>query len=360
MGLIIFNDEQTLIQNEVKKFVKDKLSPIADEIDKKEKFPEEIITTLTELGLMTIMVPEDYKGAGLDCTSLCIAAEELSKECASIGLVMVVNNCLVGYALSRYGTQFQKTQYLNSLSDGVIGGYGFCPEINNPERLLKSEKKGGNFVLSRGNGFILNGAVAEFILFSNFQEKKFLLFPKQAGLKLKNQYILGMRSAGIVRFEFNQIEVPETSSFSFDNKVFDLAYIGFSAVGLGIARAALDSAIKYAKERKQFGRPICEFPMVQELITKMKIAVETSRLLVYESAKCFDNNEDSSLIANITRVYVTETAVLCGLNAIQVYGGYGYTKDYPVERYLRDAKTLQVLLGQPYLAKSLIAKEILL
>ena len=353
-----FNNEQKLIQQEVRRFAQSELAPIVEEFDKAEKLPVEVFHSLAELGLMGIILPEEYEGAGLDCTTLCIAAEELSKVWASIGLVMVVNNCLIGYPLLKYGTEEQRSTYLKKLTKSVFGGYGLGSNISLPEVGFEVDKDGGRYCLSGEHKFVLNGAEAELFLFP-VQKKKLLLFSKGSGIELKHQYILGMHGAGIVRAKFDRVEVPEKDCIDIDDTLFELAHIGFSAIGLGIAQAALESAVKYSKERKQFGRSICEFPMVQELLVDMKARVETSRLLVYESAQRFDNGEDTSSLSRITRLYVGETAVLCGLNAIQVYGGYGYTKDYPVERYLRDAKTLQVLDTSPILLKGEIAKELL-
>jgi alkylation response protein AidB-like acyl-CoA dehydrogenase len=370
MGIINFNNEQKLIQNEVRKFAKAEIESLSSELDRECVFPTEIVERLFELGLLCLIVPEKYGGSGLDTTSLCVAIEEISKACASIGTILVVNNCLVAYAIMKYGDESQKQKYLGKLAKGEIGGYVPNLEIEIPDKRIKFEGAGENFLISGKKDIVLNGEMAPFFLYpiSLANGKSIYILPKETrGIKINQASIMGMKTAGIVSLEFNKTELKKDFCLTPANQgekalaeINNYSNIGFSAVSLGIAEAALEAAIKYSKERKQFGRAICQFPMVQEMLVDMKTKIENVRLLVYDAAAKYDKNENYSLASKSARLHSAEIAVSSSLKTIQIYGGYGYTKDYPVERYLRDAKVLQVLNKTPHDLKSEIAKELLI
>ena len=369
MNLINLNNEQKLIQGEIRKFATTELDPIADEIEKNSVFPTDIITKLSELGLLSLIIPEKYNGVDMDTTSLCITVEELSKVCASIGAILVVNNCMVAFPLIKYGQESQKDYYLNKLSNGEIGAYICDTEIDIPEKKIETKAFDKNYIVSGIRDFILNGEAANFFLMpiSISEGKSFCLFEKGiAGMNLTKPEILGIRSAGIVSAEFKETElkneyflISEDRGEEVLKEIRDYANICFSAISLGIAQAALSASIKYSKERIQFGRRICEFPMIQEMIAEMKIKIEAARFLMYDAAFKYDNSQDYSLASKIARLHCGDMAVYSGLQAIQIHGGYGYIKDYPVERYFRDAKVIQILDITPHILKSNIAMELL-
>jgi len=368
MSLINLNNEQKLIQNEVRKFAAAELEPMASEIDNSAVFPIEIIKKLSDLGLSSVIIPEKYGGAALDTTSLCIVLEELSKASASIGTILVVNNCLVAFPLIHYAPEEKKGYYLQRLSQGEIGAFSADPEIDVPDRKFECREMDGNYMISGKRDFVLNGETANFFIMqvSLSNGKGLYIFDNNKGIKCTKHDILGMRAAGITGLEFKDITLMSDTCILSGNRaeegfqrLRDYANIGFSAVSLGIAEAAYDASIKYSKERRQFGRAICEFPMVQEMLVAMKSRFEAARFFTYEAAVQCDRGQDYSLNASIARLQSSEAAVFSGIKAIQVHGGYGYIKDYPVERYLRDAKVLQVLRQTPHDLKSEIAKGLL-
>ena len=370
MGLLNFGNEQKLIQNEFKRFALTEIESIAAELDKTCAFPTSIINRLSDLGLSSLIVPEKYGGAGFDATSLCIAIEEISKICASIGTILVVNNCLVAYPIIKYGQEAQKDLYLKKLATGEIGAFITDLEIDLLDKKLAAKFTSGSYSITGKRDFVLNGEAASFFVLpiSSSNGKAFYLIDKGNAsiIKITKPEILGMRAAGIVGLEFKETQltkesclIPEDKGEKVRQEISEYSNIGFSAIALGIAQASFEAALKYSKERKQFSRPICEFPMVQEMLVDMKVKIEMARLLVYDAANKFDNGQDYSLAAKIAQLHGGEAAVFSGLKAIQIHGGYGYIKDYPVERYLRDAKVLQVLEKTPHDLKSKIAKELL-
>ncbi|MGB9721448.1 MAG: acyl-CoA dehydrogenase family protein [bacterium] len=362
MGLIKFNNEQKLIQSEIKKIAIQEIEPLSQDIEKNGKIPEEIFKKLIELGLLSPIIPNEYGGAGMDTTSLCIIIEELSKSCASLGLVLAVNNGLAGFTLLKsQGEKFRP--FLNRLANGEIAGFS----IDNDSKEIKiiQEKP---LIINGTKRFVLNGEMATFFLFSLNTERSAGLFlvEKTKIEKTEKPYVLGMSSAGIIDVHFENLQLSEDSclvnrvdyndGIEEINRYFQLC---LSAVALGIAEAGLEASIKYSKERRQFNRPICEFPMVQQMLAEMKVKIESGRNLVYDAVNKFDSGEDYTLATDIAFAESAETAVFCGIKSVQIFGGYGYTKDYPVERYLRDAKTLQILGESPIKIKEEIAQIII-
>jgi alkylation response protein AidB-like acyl-CoA dehydrogenase len=362
MALIQFNNEQKMIENEVKKFAHSELEPIASEIDKRGLFPADIVKKLSSLGLSSLIVPEKYGGAGLDTTCLCIAVEELAAASASVSLIFAVNNSLVAYPIMKFGSEEIKEQYLKRLSDGEIGGYAVETgyEVNTPQQT--QEQKNWSF------RFVLNGEKANFMILPvNTEEgKSFYVYDRDEKDGLSKHRILGMRAAGIIGFDAKTrifikerllIEPSSLKKISYDIQSY--SDIIFSAMSLGIAEAAYNAALEYSKERRQFGRSICDFPMVQEMLVDMRTKIAASKLLVFNAAAQMDAGLKHSLNAHIARLFTSDAAVSCGLNAIQVLGGYGYTKEYPVERYMRDAKTIQLINATPVDLTATCAKELL-
>jgi alkylation response protein AidB-like acyl-CoA dehydrogenase len=369
MSLIKFNNEQKLIQGEIRKFATTELEPVADDIDKKGVFPKDIINNLFELGFMSLIIPEKYGGVDMDLTSLCIAVEELSKISASVGTIVAVNNCFAAYPLMKFGNENIKELYLTKLADGEIVGFICEPEIDLlPEQNVLNDQN-NSFVFSGERDFVLNGETASFFILqiSNQEVNKFYIINKDSKeLSFTIPKMLGLNAAGIKSVKFNELLLRKESCLNSEvpggkilQEVRDFSNICLSSISLGLAQASLDAATKYSKERKQFSRLICEFEMIQEMLSDIKIKIETARLLVYDAASKFDNNQNYSLSAAIARVYCGNMAVSSALNAIQIYGGYGYIKDYPVERYFRDAKVLQLLEASPRTIKIDIAREVL-
>ncbi len=370
MSLVTINSAQKLIKSEVSRFASTELETVASDIEEACSIPSNVLQKISQMGLFAFVIPEEYGGSGLDVTSLCIALEELAKSCASIALNVAVNNCLVNYPLIRYGSAEIKAKYLEKIASGIVGAYAPYSDVEaaDEEYVLKSD--GGQRYLSNRYDIVLNSNLADFFIIPVKSDKGVELCVIDKGMQGMSVYpmaTMGLRSAGITGVEFKHTElkadmclVPADSGQQAIGSVLDYAHIGFAAIALGLMEASLASSTAYAKERRQFGRPIAEFPMVQDMLADMKIELEKSRLLVYEAANRFDNDEEYRNIACIACLSSCEAAVRIGLKAIQVHGGYGYTKDYPVERYFRDAKSLQLLGESPAEMKLRIAKEILL
>ncbi len=368
MALIAFNSEQKLIENEIRKFAKVELEPISDEVDKKGVFPVEVIKKLSDLGLSSLIIPEAYGGAGLDTTSLCIVLSELSRVCASISTVLLVNNCLVAFPLIKFAPEEIKKLFLKKLAQGTIGACSTELGIDLPEKSIKVQEADKKILISGEQSFVLNGEVADFVILSLplSTGEVLCVLNHDSSIQVTKHHFLGLRAAGIVGYQFRDLPITADACFLDSQKTEDAlmqirhyAHIGFSAISLGIAEAAYEASIKYSQERKQFGRAICEFPMIQEMLIDMKARIEAARLLVYNAAAECDKGQPYTLSASIARLQSGEAAIFAGIKSVQVHGGYGYTKDYPVERFLRDAKAIQVLCETPNDVKSSIIKEIL-
>lgn len=367
MALIELNKEQTLILSEIRKFSQTELEPLAVDIDRNDTFPVDVIKKLTDLGLSGIIIPEEYGGAALDTTSFCIVLEELARASASVSTILFTNNCLVAYPLIRYASREKKDKYLTGLCEGTIAGYCVEAGIDAQRERIQARATQGECAISGEHDFVLNGETAQFLIMPiSLSNKQLHVIDIHEGMTAAKQNTMGLRGSGVARFAFSNIVLSDATSLADAAQtaevfrvVHDYANIGFAAMSLGLAVAARDASVSYAKERQQFGRLICEFPMVQEMLADMSAGIDAARYLVYGAAASADRGDDYARAAQTARLVSCNTAVLCGTKAVQVYGGYGYTKDYPVERYLRDAKTLQLIMATPQDLKLAIAKELL-
>ncbi len=366
--------EQRLIQEMVHKFASTELQPVAAEIDEGASFPYQVIEKLSELGFLGIIVPDKYEGANLDTVSYCLIIEELSRVCGSVGTILIANNALVAYPILRYGGEAQKNHWLAPLAKGqIIGAFALSEgavDTDLAELATKAERVGDEYIISGGKNFIVNAEAAGlFIVLASTPQgpTAFLIERGSPGLKVtKREDTLGGKASGIGDLELAEVKVGKESILGKEGEgqqiskgALDLVYIGIGAQAVGIGEAALEESIHYAKERHQFGRPICEFELVQNMLVEMEIRLSSSRLFVYNTAnKCAAQNSCTTE-ASLTKLLATDAAVFAGTNAIQVHGGYGYTKDYPVERYFRDAKFAQIWLGSAIRQKVKIAKALL-
>jgi alkylation response protein AidB-like acyl-CoA dehydrogenase len=361
-----FSKEQKLIQHEIQKFASAVLSPISSEIDKNAVFPVDIMQKLSDLGFMGILIPEEFNGAGLDAVSLCIILSELSRESASVSVAVAVHSCLVSYPILRFAPSELKKKQLPSLARGEIGAFSPQIGLDGHDADLEIHEHSDGFVIDGTRLFVFNGEKAHIFLVPVAHDGHlFHVIPKDGTVLTEPQYLLGLRAAGIVKTRFNNsvlgshafIDLPGEATALRD--VYAFADLGFSAVALGIAESCLSAAIAYSKERRQFKKAICEFPMVQAMLVNMKNGIEAARLLIFHAARLCDRSDDFVMAAHIARLHACAAAVNAGTTSVQIHGGYGYTKDYPVERYLRDAKALQVLIRPPHETNAVIAKELL-
>ncbi len=374
-----FNEEQLLIKQTAKEFAETEIAPSAVERDIKGEFPYEIVKKLGELGFMGMMVSPEWGGAGLDTISYVLAMEEISKVDASVGVIMSVNNSLVCWGIEEYGTNEQKEKYLRPLAQGkMLGAFALSePEAGSDatNQHTIAERDGDYWIINGTKNWITNGTTADVYLvmaqtnrelrhkgISTFiVEKDFPGFERG-----KKEDKLGIRSSDTCSLMFTNCRVPKENLLWEEGKGFNFAMntlnggrIGIAAQALGIAQASLEAAIKYSKERKAFGRPIAELQAIQFKLADMATKVEAARLLTFQAASLKDQNKDFAMYASIAKLFASRTAMECADEAIQIHGGYGYVREYLVERYLRDAKITEIYEGTSEIQRIVIARHLL-
>lgn len=374
-----FTEEHIQIRDTAKDFAENEIAPSAVERDISADFPAEIISKLGELGFMGMMVSPEWGGAGFDTVSYVLAMEEISKVDASVGVIMSVNNSLVCYGIEKWGTREQKEKYLTPLASGQKLG-AFClsePEAGSDATNQKTvaEKDGDFYVLNGMKNWITNGTKADYYLVQAQTDKSkgykgittFIVEQKLDGIEVgKKEDKLGIRSSDTCTLGLNNVRVPKENVLGEEGLGFKIAMetlnggrIGIASQALGIASASLDAALKYSKERKAFDRPICELQAIQFKLADMAVNVETARLLILQAALKKDAGEKYAKEAAQAKLYASRVAVQNALEAIQIHGGYGYVREYLVERYLRDAKITEIYEGTSEIQKIVIARELL-
>jgi alkylation response protein AidB-like acyl-CoA dehydrogenase len=361
------NQECVLLQNELRKFAQQVISEKVDENDKACSFPSDNIKQLAEMGILGAMIPEDMGGTALDLIGLVVSLEEISKICTSTAIIIATHNVFFAYPILKYGSDEIKKKYLSSTATGeIIGG-----SANFSTNEITTEQQGENVLLKGKNPFVLNaeanGPFTMFLPTSNDKKdvSAFIVENKAPGIKIsKNQNIIGLKAAGISEVVFENYSVSASTVIKKGDggsavlhETQDVARICLAAIALGIAQGATEAAIKYAKERIQFNEAIISFGMVREMIADMTTKIEASRLLTYDAAMKYDANKNYSRAAAIAKHFTGHAAVEIATLAIQIFGGYGYMKDYPVERYFRDAQVINVLGDSPAEEKENIVRE---
>lgn len=374
-----FTETQLMIKDMAKKFAEDVLAPSAAERDEKEEFPYDAVKQMGELGLLGMMVPEQYNGAGLDTISYVLAMEEISKVDASAGVIMSVNNSLVCYGLSEWGSDYQKEKFLKELATGKkLGAFALSePEAGSDASNQKTMavKEGDFYLLNGTKNFITNGKNADVVLVMATTDKSkgshgisaFIVEKGTTGFEVaKKERKLGIRSSDTVSLAFTDCKVPavnrigdEGFGFKFAMKTLDGGRIGIASQALGIAQAALEAALKYSKERKAFGQLIAEFQAIQFKLADMATRIDAARLLTIKAAALKDSGKSYGTASAMAKLYASKVAVDAALESIQIHGGYGYVKDYPVERFLRDAKITEIYEGTSEVQRMVIARSLL-
>jgi len=372
-------EEQKHIRDEVRRFAETELAPDAAERDAEEKFPERQIKKLGELGFMGIGVDPKYGGGGADTISYVLLIEELSRVDASVGVIVSVNNSLVCHGIERYGTEEQKQKYLVPLATGkALGAYclsepGTGSDASNLQTTTRRE--GDHYILSGTKNFITNGTQADyFIVFATIEKAAgykgvcaFITEKTMPGFSVgKKEKKLGIRSSDTAVLNFDNVKAPaanllgeERKGFPIALNILDAGRVGIAAQALGIARAAFEAAVKHAKERKQFGQAIIEFQALQFMLADMSTEIDAARLLIYQAAAKKDAGEKYSVEAAKAKLYASRVAVDCAVKAVQIFGGAGYTKDYPVERFMRDAKITEIYEGTSEIQKLVIGRSLI-
>ncbi len=374
-----FTEEQLMIKQTAKEFAESEIAPTAVERDIKGEFPYEIVKKLGELGFMGMMVSPEWGGAGLDTISYVLAMEEISKVDASVGVIMSVNNSLVCWGLEEYGTPEQKEKYLRPLAQGkLLGAFALSePEAGSDatNQHTIAEKDGDYWILNGTKNWITNGTTADVYLVMAQTNRElrhkgisaFIVEKDFPGFERgKKEDKLGIRSSDTCSLMFSNCRVPKENLLWEEGKGFNFAMntlnggrIGIAAQALGIAQASLEAAVKYSKERKAFGRPIAELQAIQFKLADMATKVEAARLLTLQAASLKDQHKDFAMQAAMAKLFASRAAMECADEAIQIHGGYGYVREYLVERYLRDAKITEIYEGTSEIQRIVIARSLL-
>lgn len=379
-----FTEEQLMIQQAAKDFAQNECKPGVIERDELQKFPKEQIMQLADLGFMGMMVDTNYGGAGMDTVSYVLAMEEISKIDASVSVCMSVNNSLVCWGLQSYGTEEQKQKYLTPLAQGKKDGELYIGAflLSEPEagsdatsQRTTAEDKGDHYILNGVKNWITNGNSASvYLVIAQTDNSKgsrginvFIVEKNWPGVSVgAKENKLGIRGSDTHSILFNDVKVPKENrigedsfGFTFAMKTLAGGRIGIASQALGIASGAYELALAYAKQRKAFGKEIMHHQAIQFKLADMSTRIEASRLLCLKAAWEKDNNLDYTLSSSMAKVYASETAMWTTTEAVQIHGGYGYVKEYHVERLMRDAKITQIYEGTSEVQRIVIGRSIL-
>lgn len=374
-----FTETHELIRQTARDFAQTEVAPTSVERDKTAEFPAEIIRKLGELGFLGMMVSPEWGGAGLDTLSYVIAMEEISAVDASVGVIMSVNNSLVTWGLEEYGTHDQKTRVLVPLAQGVVHG-AFClsePEAGSDatQQHTTAVRGDGGWILNGTKNWITNGTSASWYLVMAQTNRELghrgitcFIVPRDSegfepGLKEDK---LGIRSSDTCSIGLTNVLVPDSNvlgdvgqGFKFAMETLNGGRIGIAAQALGIAKGAFEAALRYSTQRKAFGKPISDLQAIQMKLADMSTRIEAARLLVFYAAYQKDQRQNFIKSAAQAKLMASQTAVNVALEAIQVHGGYGYVREYLVERFLRDAKITEIYEGTSEIQHIVIARELI-
>lgn len=371
-------EEHEMIRKMVRDFAQKEVAPTAAERDEEERFDRVIFDKMAELGLTGIPWPEEYGGIGSDYLAYCIAIEELSRVCASTGVTLSAHTSLAGWPIYKFGSEAQKQTYLRPMAQGEkIGAYGLTePSSGSDAGGMRTTAKlvGDEYVINGSKIFITNGGIADtyvvFALTDPESKQKgtsaFIVEKDFPGFSVgKKEKKLGIRSSPTTEIIFDECRVPKENLLGKEGEGFKIAMMtldggrnGIAAQAVGIAQGALDAAVDYAKERVQFGKPISAQQGIGFKLADMATGVEASRLLTYQAAWLESVGLPYGKESAMSKLFAGDTAMKVTTEAVQVFGGYGYTKDYPVERYMRDAKITQIYEGTQEIQKLVISRMI--
>ncbi len=372
-------EDQIMYRESAREFAEKRLFPVAEELDAKGEMPKELLQEAAEIGFFGLFAPEEYGGMAVDTLSYALIIEEISKACAGLAISMSVHNSLVIKAIEMYGTDEQKKEYLPKLAAGeIIGAYSLSePNSGTDAGSLQCQ------AIAKGDDYIFNGTkswvstaqfAGIFIVFALTDPEKgskgisAILVPNGIdGLTLgANEKKMGMKCSDTRELSFMDARVPKANLLGEENHGFKVALslldngrIGIAAQSLGIAEAAYAEALKYSKERKQFGKTLSQFQAIQFKLADMATRIEATKLLVYQAAVLKDSGERHSKEISMAKLYASETANFVANEAVQIHGGYGYVKEYPVERYFRDARVTEIYEGTSEAQRMVISRDLL-
>jgi butyryl-CoA dehydrogenase len=373
------NEQQKMIRNMVREFAEKEVAPLAAELDKSGEYPTKTLEKMAKLGLLGIIIPQQYSGAGLDTISYATVVEEISRKCASTGVITSVHNSLAAWPIMKYGTEEQKKKYLPILAKGEkIGAFaGTEPNAGSDLGAMKTAAvlKGNHYVINGDKTFITSGPKAGIIILFAVTDKNagakglsaFIVESSFKGFKVGSIFEkLGINASQTSELLFENMEVPKENLLGKEGEGFKIALstldggrIGIAAQAVGIAQAALDESITYSKQREQFGKPLAKFQAIQWMIADMATRIQAARYLVYHAAYTKDTGERFSKEAAMAKLFASETAMDAVIKAVQIHGGYGYTKEYTVERLFRDAKITEIYEGTSEVQRMVISAGLL-
>ena len=379
MDSLFFKEEHVMIRDMVRNFADNQVMPIARSLDEEEQFPSELVQKMGELGLMGMMVPEKYGGSGLDMIAFATAIIELARADASVAITMAAHNSLGTIPLLLFGNDDQKTSYLPKLASGeILGAFGLTePEAGSDAGATKTRaiKSNNDYVVNGGKIFITNAGEAGVLSFTaqvidsgnNIGIAAFIIPTDTKGLEIgKKEKKMGWRASDTRQIYFKDMKIPSTAmlgkpenGFKTFLKTLTSGRISIGALSVGTALGAYEKALKYSIERSAFNKPIHEFQSIGFKLADMATAIEASKLLVYHAAWLKDQGKRINKEAAMAKLFASETAMDVTSEAIQIHGGYGYVKDYDVERYFRDAKILEIGEGTSEIQRLIISREII-
>lgn len=373
------NEDHVMMRKMVRDFAEEECAPGVEERDEKEEFPWELWKKCGELGLTGITFPEEYGGAGADYLSYAITIEELSRVDPSLGVILSVHSSLCSNPIYIFGTDEQKKKYLPPLTAGEkMGAFGLTePSAGSDAAAMRTTavRDGDDYIINGTKCFITNGSAADvYVIIAQMDKSKgtkgmaaFILEKDMPGFTFgKKEKKMGIRSSVTCELVFEDVRVPaenllgqEGQGFKIAMTTLDYGRIGIASQALGIAQGAYDHALKYSKERVQFGKPLSELDIIRFKLADMALEIEAARLLVYQACHYATEHRPVSKYAAMAKVYAAETANKVATQAVQIHGGYGYTRDYPVEKLMRDAKITEIYEGTSEIQRVVIAANIL-
>jgi alkylation response protein AidB-like acyl-CoA dehydrogenase len=372
-------DEQQLLRGSIREFAEAEIRPHVMEWDEAQRFPHELVPRLAELGLLGIQFPEQYGGAAMSAVDYCIAIEELSRVDPSIGITVAAHNGLCASHIAMFGTEAQKARFLAPLASGeVLGAWGLTEPTAGSDAAgtrTVATRQGGCWAINGAKIFITHGGVAGIMVVMAVTDRTkgnrgisaFIVERGTAGMSAgKKENKLGFRASDTTEVVFQNCRVPadqllgeEGQGFINTLTVLDAGRIGIAALSVGLAQGAYEAALTYARDRRQFGRPIASFQAIQFKLADLATRIEAARWLTYRAAYLKDRGRRTTLESSMAKLYASEVAVRAAEESVQIHGGYGFTKDYPAEKFFRDVKLMTIGEGTSEIQRLVIARQLL-
>ncbi|HEC24386.1 MAG TPA: acyl-CoA dehydrogenase [Chloroflexi bacterium] len=369
-------DEQLMLRRMAHDFAEKEIVPVAEELDREAKFPHEIIAKAREVGLININIPEEYGGLGASVLEECLIAEEISWACSGVGTALMINN-LAAVPIKLVGTEEQKKEWLSRMVEGELASYAVTePNAGSDVAAMEAfaEKRGNEYVLNGSKTFISNASEASFfVVFARTDREDrykgiscFIVERDREGFSVSKKFDkLGQRCADTAEISLEDVVIPEEnrlgpegSGFLTAMRVFDISRPTVSAAAVGVARRAMEEALRYSQERVAFSQPIVRFQAVGHMLADMAINIEAARLLAWKAAWNVDRGQPDTRAAAFAKAFAADMAMKACVDAVQIFGGYGYMKEYPVEKLMRDVKVFQIYEGTSQIQRNIIVREL--